>query len=416
MKLNEFSSGGFAAVAMPMGQMQRRVPKKKKKVDEMDKGSPQPGRDGHVSHSTYGTRDRDDQMIPGPFKLDIALRRHMLKKLAWETDWELSDLELLKDQELADLYHEKVADARDFYNDLKANADQVLGARTLKRTMESIEQENQPAPEPAPQVQERTIPSLFEYVTKKEQEIEQTVKEFAPDNSGESGRWYTDDQLTDIVGDGWWNDLDVSGDIPKQEMVQEAQTWLDDNGYSVHVLNVKVNDDDCEWFIEGSFQNSRFAKKGLGETKQRLDAKCWDGYKKQGTKIKGNTRVNNCVPEAANAAQQAAIAIAKKKKKELNEAPLELNPGEPTNPRIYGTKANSAELNTRRLRALSQLKDMAKRAEDAQQYDSLLMWKSIVANFAELAMNIGEIDHAIRELEKIRRKGGANSRGIPDLS
>lgn len=27
----------------------------------------------------------------------------------------------------------------------------------------------------------------------------------------------------------------------------------------------------------------------------RLDPKCWDGYKKQGTKIKGNTRVNNCV-------------------------------------------------------------------------------------------------------------------------
>lgn len=32
------------------------------------------------------------------------------------------------------------------------------------------------------------------------------------------------------------------------------------------------------------------------EIKQRLDAKCWSGYKKQGTKIKGGTRVNNCVP------------------------------------------------------------------------------------------------------------------------
>ena len=29
--------------------------------------------------------------------------------------------------------------------------------------------------------------------------------------------------------------------------------------------------------------------------KQRLDKSCWKGYKKQGTKIKGNTRVNNCV-------------------------------------------------------------------------------------------------------------------------
>ena len=28
---------------------------------------------------------------------------------------------------------------------------------------------------------------------------------------------------------------------------------------------------------------------------QRLDPKCWKGYKKSGTKMKGKTRVNNCV-------------------------------------------------------------------------------------------------------------------------
>ena len=31
------------------------------------------------------------------------------------------------------------------------------------------------------------------------------------------------------------------------------------------------------------------------KTKQRLDPKCWKGYKKSGTKMKGGTRVNNCV-------------------------------------------------------------------------------------------------------------------------
>ena len=31
------------------------------------------------------------------------------------------------------------------------------------------------------------------------------------------------------------------------------------------------------------------------EAKQRLDPSCWKGYKKQGTKMKGDTRVNNCV-------------------------------------------------------------------------------------------------------------------------
>lgn len=35
---------------------------------------------------------------------------------------------------------------------------------------------------------------------------------------------------------------------------------------------------------------------GLAELKQRLDPKCWKGKHKEGTKIKGGIRVNNCVP------------------------------------------------------------------------------------------------------------------------
>jgi DNA-binding transcriptional regulator YdaS (Cro superfamily) len=33
----------------------------------------------------------------------------------------------------------------------------------------------------------------------------------------------------------------------------------------------------------------------LNESEQRLDPKCWKGYRKQGTKMKGDVRVNNCV-------------------------------------------------------------------------------------------------------------------------
>lgn len=33
----------------------------------------------------------------------------------------------------------------------------------------------------------------------------------------------------------------------------------------------------------------------LSEAQQRLDAKCWKGYRKAGTKMKGGVRVNNCV-------------------------------------------------------------------------------------------------------------------------
>jgi len=49
---------------------------------------------------------------------------------------------------------------------------------------------------------------------------------------------------------------------------------------------------------------------------------CWKGYHPVGTKKKGGKTVPNCVPEAANPAQQAAIAVNMKKqgKKPKNEA------------------------------------------------------------------------------------------------
>ena len=43
------------------------------------------------------------------------------------------------------------------------------------------------------------------------------------------------------------------------------------------------------------FIQEESAEQGVAEEKQRLDPKCWDGYKKQGTKMKGGVRVNNCV-------------------------------------------------------------------------------------------------------------------------
>jgi hypothetical protein len=105
------------------------------------------------------------------------------------------------------------------------------------------------------------------------------LNEFAPGSGGgESGRWYTDDQMTDIVGDGWWEDMDVSGNISKQQMIQQAQAWLDDQGYSVQVLNAKLNDDDMDWFIQGSFHNPGFAKKGVAEGGNPVDHE-W--YRKQ---------------------------------------------------------------------------------------------------------------------------------------
>ena len=65
---------------------------------------------------------------------------------------------------------------------------------------------------------------------------------------------------------------------------------------------------------------------------------CWTGYKEKGMKKKGNKMVPNCVPEAANAAQQAAIAIAMKKagKKPKNEEFEYIEEkNAPTNPALW---------------------------------------------------------------------------------
>ena len=43
------------------------------------------------------------------------------------------------------------------------------------------------------------------------------------------------------------------------------------------------------------------AEESVEEEKQRLDPKCWKGYRKAGTKMKGGTRVNNCVPVSESA-------------------------------------------------------------------------------------------------------------------
>jgi hypothetical protein len=48
----------------------------------------------------------------------------------------------------------------------------------------------------------------------------------------------------------------------------------------------------------------------LSEIKQRLDPKCWKGKHKEGTKIKGGIRVNNCVPNESHPGGDAGITSA----------------------------------------------------------------------------------------------------------
>lgn len=109
--------------------------------------------------------------------------------------------------------------------------------------------------------------------------VAEGLNEFAPtsgDNGGNSGRWYTDDELADIIGDDWFEDFDVSndgfnidayGEKAKKNLVGYANAWFDDKGYNVNVMGVEHNDvdHDLQWYIVGSFHNPRFADEGMAE-------------------------------------------------------------------------------------------------------------------------------------------------------
>ena len=98
-----------------------------------------------------------------------------------------------------------------------------------------------------------------------------------------------------------------------------------------------------------------------------------------------------------------------KKKEEVKEAPIELDPADPMDPMIYGhDKANPAKLKYRMLRAAGQLIDLASRADGASPDE----WQIMARQFEELKMNMEQIRHALDELSKIKKKGGIRSRGI----
>ena len=99
------------------------------------------------------------------------------------------------------------------------------------------------------------------------------------------------------------------------------------------------------------------------------------------------------------------------KKKEVKEAPIEMDPADPMDPMIYGAGGNPAKLKYRMLRAANQFKDIAARVDKASPGE----WQTIAKQFEELKMNVEQIRHALEELGKMRKKGGIRSRGIDPM-
>jgi hypothetical protein len=102
------------------------------------------------------------------------------------------------------------------------------------------------------------------FVEPKQSVTEGYLNEFAPGDGNGEGRWYTDDQMIDMVGPDWAPE-DDAGHLTLAQRLQDAQAWLDDQGYSVAVEDVQIDPDGgYRWKIYGEFYNPRFAKKDQG--------------------------------------------------------------------------------------------------------------------------------------------------------
>ena len=142
----------------------------------------------------------------------------------------------------------------------------------------------------------------------------------------ELARWMSGQDIADFVADfrsdhdmnenvkeekvteGTWSIPDTPEkvrelkDLMKQELpADEAQDKIygilgDDELFDdIAEMEEKDPKADVRGMIVRRLDDLGLIKKKTNEEKQRLDPECWDGYKKDGTKMKNGTRVNNCV-------------------------------------------------------------------------------------------------------------------------
>jgi hypothetical protein len=106
---------------------------------------------------------------------------------------------------------------------------------------------------------------------------EGNLNEFAP-GDGNSGRWYSDDDLADIVGEDWYEfdlshemgNIGTQGERARIFLAQQAEAYLNDRGYNVNVLDVRDQGDNLSWYISGSLMNEQGVAEGLPQTLRKV--------------------------------------------------------------------------------------------------------------------------------------------------
>ena len=111
-------------------------------------------------------------------------------------------------------------------------------------------------------------------VVKTEEDVEEGFVFLSPKEKGSIQNIVS--QISDIPG--MWDH--AAQTFTDSGMGRLKAALKDNSKYIKYAVNLTADD---------------FEAESVEEAKQRLDPKCWSGYKKQGTKMKGGVRVNNCV-------------------------------------------------------------------------------------------------------------------------
>ena len=75
--------------------------------------------------------------------------------------------------------------------------------------------------------------------------------------------------------------------------VSNGRLWVECDPLQVKKIADLLNTKPISGSVMGEYAFD--LPQGVEEEKQRLDPKCWTGKHKEGTKMKGGVRVNNCV-------------------------------------------------------------------------------------------------------------------------
>ena len=122
---------------------------------------------------------------------------------------------------------------------------------------------------------------------------------------GQTAEQFAFDRVNSFIAGGFAADLD------EDLMIKEGKRGLWDN---IHAKQERIKHGSGEHMRKPGSKGAPTDAAFKASQNEEADP-CWDGYHQIGMKMKKGKKVPNCVPvkEAANAAQQAAIAIAMKK-------------------------------------------------------------------------------------------------------